>query len=63
MRSEPQNIGLAFDVLTPKLSCLIRFGHLIFQTSVVQRVNSGQISLVHGDMYGWLYMSPSDISG
>ena len=45
MRSEPQNIGLAFDVLTPKLSCLIRFGHLIFQTNVVQRVNSGRISL------------------
>ena len=46
MRREAQNIGLAFDVLTPKLSCLIRFGHPIFQTSVVQRVNSGQISLV-----------------
>ena len=24
MRSEPQNTGLAFEVLTPKLSCLIR---------------------------------------
>ena len=46
MRSEPQNIGLAFDVLTPKLSCLIRFSHLIFETNVVERVNSGQISLV-----------------
>ena len=46
MRSEPQNIGLAFDVLTPKLSCVIRFDHLIFQTNVVQRVNSGQISVV-----------------
>ena len=46
MRSEPQNIGLAFDVLIRKLSCLIRFGHLIFQTNVVQRVNSGQISVV-----------------
>ena len=40
MRSEPQNIGFAFDVLTPKLSCLI------FKTNVVERVNSGQISLV-----------------
>ena len=39
MRSEPQNIGLAFDVLNPKLSCLIRFHHLIFQTNVVHRVN------------------------
>ena len=46
MRSEPQNIGLAFDVLTPKLSRLIRFSHLIFETNVVERVNSGQISLV-----------------
>ena len=46
MRSEPQNIGLAFDVLTPKLSCLIQFGHLIFQTNVVERVYSGKISLV-----------------
>ena len=40
MRSEP------FEVLTPKLSCLIRFSHLIFETNVVERVNSGQISLV-----------------
>ena len=63
MRSEPQNIGLAFDVLTPKLSCLIRFGYLIFQRNVVQRVNSGRISLVDGDMYGWLYMLPSENSG
>ena len=46
MRSEPQNIGFAFHVLTPKLSCLIRFGYLNFQTNVVQRVNSGKISLV-----------------
>ena len=46
MRSEPQNFALAFDVLTPELSCLIRFGHLIFQTNVVQRVNSGRICLV-----------------
>ena len=46
MRSEPQNMGLAFNVSTPKLPCLIRFGHLIFQTNVVERVNSGQISLV-----------------
>ena len=43
MRSKPQNIALAFDVLTPKLSCLIRFDQLIFQTNVVERVNSGQI--------------------
>ena len=46
MRSEPQNIGLAFDVLTPNLSRLIRFSHLIFETNVVEQVNSGQISLV-----------------
>ena len=47
MRREPQNIGLAFDLLTPKLSRLmIRFSHLIFETNVVERVNSGQISLV-----------------
>ena len=46
MSSEPQNIGLAFDVLTLKLSWLIRFGQLIFQTNVVERVNSGQTSLV-----------------
>ena len=53
MRREAQNIGLAFDLLTPKLSCLIRLSHvhLIFETNVVERVNSGQISLVHGDMY------------
>ena len=44
--SEPQNIRLAFDVLTPKLSFLIRFDHLIFQTNVVERVNAGKISLV-----------------
>ena len=46
MRSEPQNIGFAFDVLTPTLSCLIRFSPFIFETNVVERVNSGQISLV-----------------
>ena len=46
MRSEPQNIGLAFHVLTFKPSCLIRFGPVIFQTNVVEGVNSGQISLV-----------------
>ena len=46
MRSEPQNIGLAFDVSTPKLSCMIRFDYLIFQANIVERVNSGKISLV-----------------
>ena len=46
MRIEPHNIGLAFDVLTPKPSCLIRFSLLIFETNVVERVNSGQINLV-----------------
>ena len=30
MRSEPQNICHAFDVLTPKLSSLIRLSHLFF---------------------------------
>ena len=46
MRSEPLNIGLAVNVLTFKLSCLTRFSHLIFETNLVERVNSGQISLV-----------------
>ena len=46
MRSEPQNIGRAFDVLTPNLSRVIRLSHLIFETNVVEQVNSGQISLV-----------------
>ena len=46
MRSEPQNIGLAFEVLTPKISCLIRFDYLILQTNVFKRVNSGKIILV-----------------
>ena len=46
MRSEPQNIGLAFDVLTRKLSCLTRFIHPMFETHVVEQVNSGRISLV-----------------
>ena len=46
MRSDPQNIRLAFDVFTPILSCLIRFCHIIFETNVVERVNSGQIRLV-----------------
>ena len=46
MRSEPQNIGLAFDVLTPNLSRAIRFNYLIFETNVVEQVNSRQISLV-----------------
>ena len=46
MSSEPQNIGFAFDVLTPKLSCLIRFSRFIFETNVIERVNSSQISLV-----------------
>ena len=46
MRSEPQDIGLASDVLNPKLPCLTRFSHLIFETNVVERVNSGQICLV-----------------
>ena len=39
-------IGLEFDVLTPKLPCLTPFSHLIFETNVVERVNSGQISPV-----------------
>ena len=37
---------LAVDVQTPKLPCLTRFIHLMFETNVVERVNSGQISLV-----------------
>ena len=37
---------LAVDVRTPKVPCLTRFIHLMFETNVVERVNSGQISLV-----------------
>ena len=46
MRSEPQDMALAVDVQTPKLPCLTRFIHLMFETNVVERVKSGQISLV-----------------
>ena len=46
MRSEPQDIGLAFDVLTPKLPCLSRLSNIIFETSVVKRVNLDQVSPV-----------------
>ena len=46
MGSEPQDIGLAFDVLTPKLPCLARLSNISFETSVVKRVNSDQVSLV-----------------
>ena len=46
MRSKTQNIGLTFDVLTHKLTCLTRFSHLVFETNVVERVDSGEISLV-----------------
>ena len=63
MRSEPQDIGLAFDVLTPKLPCLTRFSNIIFETSVVKWVNSDQVSLVVTCTAARLYMSPSDNSG
>ena len=58
MRSEPQNIGLAFDVSTPKLSCLIRFDHLIFQANIVERVNSLKAFLIleQRNIYAWLYV-------
>ena len=46
MRSEPQDMVLAVDVQTPKLPCLTRFIRPMFETNVVERVNSGQISLV-----------------
>ena len=47
MRSEPQDMVLAGDVQTLKLPCLTLFIHLMFETNnVVERVNSGQISLV-----------------
>ena len=49
--SKPQDIPFAFDVLTPKLPCLTRFSHPIFETNVVEPVNSGQISLVHGHIF------------
>ena len=55
MRSEPQNIVIAFDVI-PTLPCLSR----CYERNIVEWVNSTQIDLVHGDMYRWLYMSPSD---
>ena len=60
MRSEPQDIGFAFDVLTPKLPCLTRFSNVIFETNVVKRVNSDQVSLVVTCTAARLYMSPSD---
>ena len=50
MRSEPQDIALAFDVLIPKMPCLARLSYLIFETKVVEPVNSGQISLMHACM-------------
>ena len=46
MTSEPQDMVLAVYVQTPKLPCLTRFSQLVFETNVVERVNSGQISLV-----------------
>ena len=46
MRSEPQDTVLAVDVQTPKLPCLTRCIRLMFETNVVEPVNSGQISLV-----------------
>ena len=46
MRREPQNMVLAFGLLTPTQSRLTRFIHLIFETNPVERVDSGQISLV-----------------
>ena len=44
--SEPQQTVLALEVQTPKLPCLTRIAHLVFETNVVERANSGQISLV-----------------
>ena len=32
MRSEPQDMALAVDVQTPKLPCLTRFIHLMFES-------------------------------
>ena len=46
MRSEPQDMALAVDVQTPKLPCLTGFIYLMFELDVVERVKSGQISLV-----------------
>ena len=42
MRSEPQNIGLEIDVLTPKLSCLIRLSHLIFETNLLKQLTQAE---------------------
>ena len=44
MRSEPQYTVLVFDILTPKLPCLTRFTNCKFETNIVERVKSGQIS-------------------
>ena len=52
-----------FHVLTPKLPCLTRFSNIVFETSVVKRVNSDQVSLVVTCTAARLYMSPSDNSG
>ena len=43
MSSEPQNMGFAFDVLTPKLSCMTPFSHFIFETNVVERVTMAKL--------------------
>ena len=46
MRCEPQDTVVAVEVQNPKLPCLTRIAHLMFETNVVERANSGQISLV-----------------
>ena len=46
VRSEPQDTVFAVEVQTPKLPCLTRIARHMFETNVVERVNSGQISLV-----------------
>ena len=46
MRIAPQGMVLEFDVLTPKLPSLSQGSRPIFETSIVQLVNPGQINLV-----------------
>ena len=42
MRSEPENMGLAFDILTPKLSCLTRSIHPMFETNLLNELTQAE---------------------
>ena len=45
-RGEPQGMVLSFDVLSPILLCLNQFMVVMFETSIVQSITSGQINFV-----------------